>query len=60
MGTADNSAQTEDGNPPWRNRNHSSDKAKELLGATIRPVEETIRDLVESQIELGLIKPILK
>ena len=60
MGIADNSGQADDGNPPWHNGNHSSDKAKELLGATIRPVEETIRDLVESQIELGLINPILK
>lgn len=35
-------------------------KAKSVLGATIRPVEETIRDLVESSIELGIIAPQLK
>ena len=60
MGTAGNSGQRDDGNPLLYNENHSSDKAKTLLCATIRPVEETIRDLVESQIELGLIKPVLK
>ena len=32
-------------------------KAKSTLGATIRPVEETIRDVVESSIELGIIEP---
>ena len=32
-------------------------KAKSVLGATIRPVEETIRDLVESSIELGIVTP---
>ena len=32
-------------------------KAKSILGATIRPVEETIRDVVESSIELGIIEP---
>ena len=32
-------------------------KAKEILGATIRPVEDTIRDVVESSIELGIITP---
>ena len=32
-------------------------KAKTILGATIRPVEETIRDVVESSIELGIIEP---
>ena len=32
-------------------------KAKEVLGVTIRPVEETIRDVVESSIELGIIQP---
>jgi len=35
-------------------------KAKSVLGATIRPVEDTIRDLVESSIELGIIAPQLK
>ena len=32
-------------------------KAKSILGATIRPVEETIRDVVESSIALGIIEP---
>ena len=35
-------------------------KAKSVLGATIRPVEETIRDVVETSIELGVITPKLK
>ncbi len=35
-------------------------KAKSVLGATIRPVEDTIRDVVESSIELGIITPQLK
>lgn len=30
-------------------------KAKSVLGATIRPVEDTIRDVVETSIELGII-----
>ena len=32
-------------------------KAKSVLGATIRPVEQTIRDVVETSIELGIITP---
>lgn len=32
-------------------------KAKELLGATIRPVDETIRAVVETSVELGVIEP---
>jgi len=32
-----------------------SKKAKALLGVTLRPAEETIRDCVESAIELGLV-----
>ena len=35
-------------------------KAKALLGATIRPVEETIRDVIETSIELGVITPKLQ
>ena len=35
---------------------YDSKKAKRLLGVTLRPAEETIRDCVESSIELGLIK----
>ena len=32
-------------------------KAKAILGATIRPVEDTIRDVVETSVELGIITP---
>ena len=32
-------------------------KAKSILGATIRPVEDTIREIVETSIELGIIEP---
>ena len=32
-------------------------KAKEVLGATIRPVEDTIRAVVETSVELGVIEP---
>ena len=35
-------------------------KAKEILGATIRPVEDTIREVVETSIELGIITPQLE
>ena len=35
-------------------------KAKTVLGATIRPVEETIRDVVETSVELGIIEPRLQ
>ena len=35
-------------------------KAKSVLGATIRPIEQTIRDIVESQIEFGVIKPTIR
>lgn len=34
-------------------------KAKLVLGATTRPVEQTIRDVVESSFELGIVQPIL-
>jgi nucleoside-diphosphate-sugar epimerase len=36
---------------------NDSKKAKAVLGATFRSIEETIRDLIEAQIELGVIKP---
>jgi nucleoside-diphosphate-sugar epimerase len=39
---------------------NDSKKAKAVLGATLRPVEETIRDVVETSIELGIITPRLK
>ena len=32
-------------------------KAKSVLGATIRPVEDTIRAVIETSIELGVIEP---
>ena len=32
-------------------------KAKDVLGATIRPVEDTIRAVVETSVELGIIDP---
>lgn len=35
-------------------------KAKSLLGATIRPVEDTIRSVVETSIELGIIQPTIQ
>ena len=35
-------------------------KAKLVLGATTRPVEETIRDVVESSFELGIVEPQFK
>ena len=35
-------------------------KAKTVLGATIRPVEETIRDVVETSVELGIVEPRLQ
>ena len=35
-------------------------KAKKVLGATIRPVEDTIRAVVETSVELGIITPQLE
>lgn len=35
-------------------------KAKSVLGASTRPVEETIRDIIETSIDLGIITPKLK
>ena len=32
-------------------------KAKSVLGATIRPVEDTIRSVIETSIKLGIIEP---
>ena len=53
---------TESGEPITVQPNFSFDckKAKSVLGVTIRPVEDTIRDVVESQIEFGIITPQLK
>ena len=39
---------------------NDSKKAKSVLGATFRSVDETIRDLVETSVELGVISPQLK
>ena len=39
---------------------NDSKKASSVLGATFRPVEDTIRDLIETSIELGVIEPQLK
>ena len=39
---------------------NDSKKAKSLLGVTLRCVDDTIRDVVESSIELGIITPKLK
>ena len=36
---------------------HDCKKAKSVLGATIRPVTDTIRTVVESSVELGVITP---
>ena len=44
--------------PP--NTVHDCKKAKALLGVTIRPIQQTIRDVIESQIELGVIQPTIK
>eukprot|EP00747_Dinoflagellata_sp_TGD_P017387 gnl/TRDRNA2_/TRDRNA2_125794_c0_seq1.p1 gnl/TRDRNA2_/TRDRNA2_125794_c0~~gnl/TRDRNA2_/TRDRNA2_125794_c0_seq1.p1 ORF type:complete len:358 (+),score=46.79 gnl/TRDRNA2_/TRDRNA2_125794_c0_seq1:40-1074(+) len=39
---------------------HDCKKAKAVLGVTLRPVEETIRDCVETAVALGLIQPQLR
>ena len=39
---------------------HDCKKAKALLGVTIRPIQQTIHDVIESQIELGVIQPTKK
>lgn len=46
-----------DGKPPKPHIVNDCKKAKAVLGATIRPVDETIRAVVETSIELGVIKP---
>ena len=51
----------------WRRRQRDSRRgdglrlgqAKELLGVTLRPVEKTVYDCIESAVELGLITPTL-
>ena len=50
---------TSNGDPITVQSNTVNDckKAKSILGATIRPIDETIRDVVESSIELGIIEP---
>lgn len=42
------------------NQTNDCKKAKEVLGATIRPVEDTIREVVETSIDLAIIEPQLK
>ena len=49
----------EGGTPRPAAFNHSG-KATTVLGATLRPVEDTIRAVVETSIELGVIEPRLK
>ena len=39
------------------NAHNDCKKAKEILGATIRPVEDTICAVVETSVELGIITP---
>ena len=53
---------TSSGDPITIEWNYTNDskKAKSLLGASLRPVEETIRDVVETSIELGVITPTLR
>lgn len=45
------------GKPPKPHVVNDCKKAKSVLGATIRSVEDTIRAVVETSIELGVIKP---
>ena len=47
------------GKPPVPHTINDCKKAKQVLGATIRPVEDTIRAVVETSIELGVIQPTL-
>ena len=49
----------EGGTPPPAAINHSK-KAVSVLGATLRPVEDTIRAVVETSVELGVIEPRLR
>ena len=49
----------EGGTPPPAAINHSK-KAESVLGATLRPVEDTIRSVVETSVELGIIEPQLR
>ena len=49
-----------EGGPPRPAAINHSGKAATLLGATFRPVEDTIRDVVETSIELGVITPRLR
>ena len=46
-----------DGKPPKPHVINDCKKAKEVLGTTIRPVDDTIRAVVETSIELGVIEP---
>ena len=50
----------EGGGPPRPAAINHSRKAMSVLGATIRPVEDTIQAVVETSIELGVITPRLR
>ncbi|MYF04996.1 MAG: NAD-dependent epimerase/dehydratase family protein [Holophagales bacterium] len=50
----------EDGGPPPPAAINHSRKAESVRGATLRPVEDTIRDVVETSVELGIIEPRLR
>ena len=52
-------AETSEGEPIPLQFNLVNDckKAKSVLGATIRPVEDTIHAVVESSVELGIVTP---
>ena len=47
------------GKPPAPTTINDCRKAKMVLGATIRPVEDTIRAVIETSVELGIINPTL-
>jgi len=59
QGLGHDDAVTSRGEPITVEANFVNDckKAKAVLGATSRPVEDTIRAVVESSVELGIITP---
>ena len=50
----------DDGGPAQPPTVNDCKKAKSVLGATIRPVEDTIQAVVETSVELGIIAPQLR
>ena len=60
LGTVETVSESGDPIEVMANQLNDCKKAKSVLGATIRPVEDTIRDVVESSIELGIIAPQLQ